>query len=136
MEVSEIPLARTRPRQSIQKREPEFHEIVTRIVDAALQHKAFQVRAYDVRGLTLIADSFVICSASSEPQMKAIRSSVIDAMREIGKHALHVEGEPDASWVVLDYGDVIFHLFRNEARDYYDLDGLWADAPQMVSIDK
>lgn len=124
-------MAKLRSRKKTVESDAEFRKTVARIVGAALEHKAQHIRAYDVRGLTLIADSFVICSAASEPQMKAIRNSVMEAMQEAGKRALHMEGEANSSWVVLDYGDVIFHLFRNEARDYYDLDGLWADAPQI-----
>lgn len=125
-------MARTKPRKIKESgHSSDFLKIAHRIMNAALQHKAHQLRAYDVRGLTLIADSFVICSAMSEPQMKAIRNAVVESMSDIGRHPLHAEGEANSAWLVLDYGDVIFHLFRAEAREYYDLDGLWGDAPQV-----
>jgi len=102
-----------------------------RIGELADKIKAIDIKAYDVRGLTLVADAFVICSASSEPQLKAIANSVREGMKEIGVPPLHTEGTFHGGWMVLDYGDVIVHLFREEAREYYDLDGLWADAPEI-----
>ncbi len=99
-----------------------------RMAHAAYAHKGLDIRAYDVRGLTILADCFVFCSATSEPQMKAILTAVRQEMRDAGSRPLHAEGEPASGWLVLDYGNVIFHLFREEKRTYYDLDGLWGDA--------
>ena len=108
-----------------------------RLAALAAKHKALDIRAYDVRGLTLIADCFLICSASSEPQVKAIFNSVKEGMGEIGLKPIHTEGTPRAGWLVLDYGTIIFHIFREETRDFYDLDGLWGDAPQIeLDIDE
>lgn len=113
------------------KVEDDFLANTRRIAELAADRKAIGLKAYDVRGLTVIADSFIICSAASEPQMKAIANAVRDGMREIGLRARHVEGETGAAWLVLDFGDIIFHLFRVESREFYDLDGLWADAPEI-----
>lgn len=110
-------------------REPEFLAHTHRVAAAAADHKALDLKAYDVRDLTLIADCFVVCSAASEPQMKAIYQSVRRQMKEVGVEPLHAEGVPSDSWLVLDFGAVIFHVFRMEAREFYDLDGLWGDAP-------
>lgn len=99
-----------------------------RMADLAAEKKATDIKIYDVRGLTLIADSFVICNASSEPQLKAVFNSVRDGMKEIGVSPLHAEGAFNSGWLILDYGDILFHLFRPEAREFYDLDGMWADA--------
>lgn len=93
--------------------------------------KAIDIRAYDVRGLTLVADSFLICAASSEPQFKAVCSAIREGMREVGVKPLRVEGSTKGEWVILDYGTIICHVFREKARAYYDLDALWADAPQI-----
>lgn len=101
------------------------------IGELAAEHKALNIKAYDVRELTLIADSFVICSAASEPQMKAVLSAVREGMKEQGIRPLGAEGEPSSGWAVLDFGTTIFHLFRVEAREFYDLDGLWGDAPEI-----
>ena len=117
--------------------EPDFLPNTRRIAALAADYKAGDIRAYDVRELTHLADSFVICSASSEPQVKAIFRSVKVGMKEIGVAPLHAEGAPSSGWLVLDYGAIIFHVFRGEARDFYDLDGLWADAPAIdLGIDE
>ena len=113
------------------KIEPDYFPKTRRAASLASDFKADDILAYDVQGLTLIADSFVICSARSEPQMKAIANGVRDGMKEVGVRALHTEGTPQDGWLVLDFGDVIFHVFRTEARKFYDLDGLWADAPRI-----
>jgi len=105
---------------------------VLRMAELAAQHKGIDIRAYDVRELTVVADAFVVCSAASEPQMRAIFNEVREGMREAGKSPFHSEGDFEGNWVVIDYGSVIFHLFRQEAREFYDLDGLWADAPQIA----
>lgn len=120
------------PKTQTAETEPEFMPDVLRIADAALHHKAQDLRAYDVRGLTLIADAFVLCSASSEPQLKAIFSNVRKEMREVGRKALHAEGQPGDGWLVLDFGTVIFHVFKEEQRGFYDLDTLWGDAPEIA----
>ncbi|MBI5092008.1 MAG: ribosome silencing factor [Candidatus Hydrogenedentes bacterium] len=102
------------------------------IAELAADHKAKDLKAYDVRGLTVIADTFVLCTATSEPQLKAIVGAVRDGMKEVGVPPLYVEGALSGGWMLMDYGDVILHVFREDARDFYDLDGLWADAPEIA----
>lgn len=109
----------------------DFLPATLRIATLAWEVKASDIRAYDVRGLTLIADSFVICTATSEPQLKAVYNTVKEGMKEVGVAPLRSEGKTDGSWMVLDYGTVIFHIFRQEFRAFYDLDGFWADAPAV-----
>ena len=109
----------------------DFLPNTRRLAALAAKHKALDIRAYDLRGLTLIADCFLICSASSEPHVKAIFNSVKEGMGEIGIKPIHTEGTPRTGWLVLDYSSIIVHIFREETRDFYDLDGLWADAPQI-----
>jgi len=108
---------------------PDFLLNTLRICSAADEYKAIDIRAYDVQGLTLVADVFVICSAASEPQVRAIFRGVKDSMAAAGIRALRTEIAFKGGWSVIDYGDILFHLFREEARAFYDLDGLWADAP-------
>lgn len=110
---------------------PDFLTRVLRIAEIADSYKAAELKAYDVRGLTLVADSFVLCSASSEPQMKALFNGIKEGLKEAGVRPQHTEGSIGSQWLILDYGDVIVHLFREEARAFYDLDGLWGDAPQV-----
>ena len=76
-------------------------------------------------------DRFVICSASSERQVRAIAQSVLGKLKEAGQPPLGVEGLGGGAWVLVDLGDVVFHAFHGAARGYYDLEGLWADAPRI-----
>jgi len=111
--------------------EAEYLAHTLRAASLAADKKAEDIRAYDIHGLTVVADSFVLCTATSEPQMKAVVSSVREGMREAGVRLLHDEGRTDGGWILLDFGTVILHVFRKEAREFYDLDGLWADAPAI-----
>jgi ribosome-associated protein len=84
----------------------------------------------DVGGLTTLADYFVICTGNTDRQVKAIADEVDEAMRaSYREHPHHVEGLAHCRWVLMDYSDVIVHVFERETREYYNLDGLWADAP-------
>lgn len=102
-----------------------------RIAELCAEKKGKQIKIYDVRGLTLVADAFVICTAMSEPQLKAIYNSVKDGMDDIKVKALRTEGGFQGGWLLLDYGDIIVHIFREESRAFYDLDGMWADAKEI-----
>lgn len=112
----------------------EFLANAHRIADIAGEFKALDIRGYDIRGLSSIADCFVILTAASEPQFKAIFDGVKNGMKEIGVSPLHAEGTSKGSWMVLDYGDIVVHIFRTAAREFYDLDGLWGDAPQLELV--
>ena len=111
--------------------EPDFLPHVYRIAKLAEDCKAEYIVAYDVRGLTLIADCFMVCTVKSEPQMKAVTNAVQDGMRAVGASPLSVEGPASSCWMLMDYSTIIFHVFRSDARAYYDLDGFWADAPKI-----
>jgi ribosome-associated protein len=94
--------------------------------------KAENVVILDVRKLSSVTDYFVIVSGGSEPHLRAITNELTDQLRD--KHHLRprtVEGEASAAWQVLDYFDVIVHVMRTDARQKYDLESLWGDAPRM-----
>lgn len=110
---------------------PDFLPNLYRIAEIAAQFKAINIKAYDVRGLTLVTDCFLMCSASSDRQLKAIFNGIREGMKEAGIGPTTTEGDFEGSWLLLDYGDVIVHIFREEAREFYDLDGLWGDAPMI-----
>lgn len=95
---------------------------------AADGKKAFDLLVLDVRGLTSIADYFVVCSASNTTQAGAIADGVGQALAAEGIRPSHIEGEAEATWVLMDYGDVIVHVFDERTRDYYSLERLWGDA--------
>jgi ribosome-associated protein len=110
---------------------PDFLPSTIRIAKYAAKHKARDIKAYDLRNLTLIADVFIICSASSGPQVKAIYNSIREGMKEIGVHPRRTEGDPTVGWLLIDFGNIVVHVFREKAREFYDLDGLWGDAPEI-----
>jgi len=109
--------------------EEEFMVTTRHIAVLAADKKAKDIKAYDVRGLTLLADSFVLCSVMSEPQLKAVYHQVHDEMKAAGEGPLRSEGAFQDGWLIMDFGSVIFHIFRERARLFYDLDGMWGDAP-------
>lgn len=99
--------------------------------DAALSKKGEHVVILDVRGLTTYADYFVIATGTSDRQVGAIADAVDDAMRKAGHKPIGVEGYTKGHWILLDYGDVVAHVFYEEARMFYDIEGLWADARKI-----
>ncbi len=99
---------------------------------AAAEKKAENLVLLDLRGVSGFTDFFLITSGSSEPQLKAISSSIRETIREkFGERPLAEDGYPASQWVVLDYGAVICHLFYGEKREFYDLESLWSDAKRV-----
>lgn len=97
--------------------------------DACLDKKGTDIRLLDVTGLTIVADYFVICTAASAPQARAIGEHVRETIREkTGRKPLGIEGLEEGWWVLVDFGDILVHVFQEEARKYYALDETWADA--------
>jgi len=94
----------------------------------AIEKKAADVLLMDLRKVTTTADFFVVCSAGSDTQVKAIADSILDGTENIGMKAWHAEGMQALMWVVLDYVDVVVHIFHKEARSFYNLERLWGDA--------
>ena len=101
------------------------------LANAAYDRQAEDVVALDVRGLTSLADTFLIASGRSRQQVRAIADAVLEAARRDGIRSLGVEGLEEGRWALLDFGSAIFHVFHEEARRHYDLERLWADAPPL-----
>jgi len=101
---------------------------------AAADKKAFQIVGFEVSDLTSYTDSILICSGASDRQVAAIVNAVQRQLKEKGRRPLHVEGERRADWVLLDYGEFVIHVFTEERRVYYGLDGLWGDAPKLDAV--
>ncbi len=97
----------------------------------ALDKKALDVRVLEIGRLSSIADYLVLATGRSDKQAQAIADSVKQGMKKFGK-VLDVEGMTEGKWVVIDYGDVIVHIFQEEQRRYYDLDELWSAAPAVA----
>ena len=103
-------------------------------VSAALDKKAIDLDVLAVSALTSIADYFLLCSATSERQAQAIADSVVDKLREDDRvKPLLVEGTTPGRWILLDYGDFIFHIFTEDCRRFYGLERLWGDAPNVTA---
>ena len=98
------------------------------ICKAASDKKARDIVVMDMRGLMSSTDYFVICSANTATQVRAIADNIEEAMDEAGIAFNHKEGYREGEWVLLDYGDVVAHIFMQEAREYYALERLWGDA--------
>ncbi len=95
------------------------------------ERKAEGVVALDVRGISSVADYMLVCSGRSSRQVTAIAESIVVHMKKRRRKAIGVEGLKDGQWALLDYGDVIVHVFYEPIRGFYDLEGLWADAPRI-----
>jgi len=100
-------------------------------VRAAESKKATDIKVLDLREVTSFADFFVICSAASQRQIQAISDEVEKRLKEEGEAPLSVEGYPNAEWVLMDYGDLLVHIFTAQARQYYDLERLWRHAKEV-----
>ncbi len=96
----------------------------------ALDKKALEVKILEIGRLSSIADYLVLASGRSDKQTQAIADSVRQGLKKFGK-ALDIEGVKEGQWIVIDYGDVIVHIFQEEIRRYYNLDELWSAAPEV-----
>ncbi len=106
-------------------------EIAVTAARAAAAKQAADVTILDVHGLIVITDYFVIASGETDRQVKTILEEVERAVRELGEKPIRREGDADSGWALLDYIDVVVHVFAQEEREYYDLERLWRDAPRL-----
>lgn len=106
-----------------------FPELVVLINNALLEKKADSIKVLDVRKLTTLTDFFVVCTGNSDTQIKALTNNVTQKVKEhSGEHVWRKEGLESKKWVVLDYVDVVVHIFNEETRRYYGLETMWNDA--------
>ena len=108
---------------------------VRRAADLALERKASDVLVLDLRGISSATDYFVLASGSSDVQVRSVAEHVRDELRSDGVRADHVEGLRAGSWVLLDYIDMVVHVFHHQAREFYQLETLWGDAPRIAFQD-
>lgn len=100
-----------------------------KIADLIFNKKGYDVNILDLRNLATFADYFVICSAESDTQVKAIADEIDKSLRDEGIKCWHKEGYMALNWVLLDYVDVVVHVFKKESREFYNIEKLWGDAP-------
>ncbi len=106
----------------------EAMEISSIAKEALLDKKAEDVQILDLTGISNIADCFVIASGNNVNQVKAMANNVEEQLYKKGYKTLHTEGFQSATWILLDYGTVLIHLFNKEEREYYGLERIWGDA--------
>jgi ribosome-associated protein len=100
-------------------------------IKAVIEKKAEELVALDLREIASFTDYFLICSGTSTRQVQAIADEVVEKLKEQGARPLHVEGYSSGQWVLIDYGDMIVHVFEQRAREFYDLERLWRDAKRL-----
>jgi ribosome-associated protein len=98
---------------------------------AAADKKALDVAILDMREASSITDYFLICSGGSARQVQAIADAIDEQMSQFGEASLGVEGYREGRWILMDYGDVIVHVFAQDTREFYALERLWANAPKI-----
>lgn len=126
-----IPQPPRRKRPTADRHSSETVHTAIAIARAALEKKAANIEIIDLVGKTDYADYLVLMSAGSDRHVRAIADEIQDELRKQKKRPLSVEGLTAGSWVLLDYGDVVVHVFQESARAVYDIDGLWLDAARV-----
>ncbi|BCW92507.1 MAG: ribosome silencing factor [Acidobacteriota bacterium] len=111
----------------------EIFSRLQKVVAAMEAKKAYHLLALDVSGKTSIADAFVLCSVASSRQAQAVADEVDRVLAQAGVHALSVEGYLHGTWILMDYGDFVLHIFQEDRREYYGLERLWGDAPDITA---
>ena len=112
----------------------ETEDLAQRIADVLSDHQAEDIVMMDISKVSSFTDYFVVATANNPRQMNALIDSVGQELRKDGVRPLRTEGGPDSGWVLLDYGNAIVHLFSPDDRDYYNLEGLWAQGVSVVHI--
>ena len=112
------------------KQELTSRERALKCAALALDKKAYEVKIYEIARISSIADYLVLANGTSDKQVQAIAESVKQGLKPFGRH-LDIEGLQEGNWVIIDYGDIIFHAFHEDTRRYYNLDDLWSAAPKI-----
>ncbi len=107
-----------------------FPDEVRRAAELAQERKGHDVLVLDLRGISSATDYFVIAGGTSDVQVKAIAEHVVEELKKDGVRPQHLEGLQGGRWVLLDYVDFVVHVFHPQARDFYQLERLWGDAPR------
>ena len=109
-----------------------LEEQVKLVVQALEDKKAVDVKTYDVRGVSGLCDAFVVATGTAAPHLKGLVAGVQQAMRTAGEPSFRLSGDPESGWIVVDYVDVVVHVFSPEARAYYALERLWDGAKPIL----
>jgi ribosome-associated protein len=141
--IKKTPVKKIAPKKTIVRKrpapkpEPEFNKLIALAAgEYALEKKATNIKILDVRDITSFTDYFIIATGSSDMQVKAIAENILTKLRESGVTPWKSEGWDTLSWVIVDFVDVVVHIFTETAREFYNLERLWADAPTEIIEDK
>ena len=110
--------------------------MVKEIVSVLEEKKGEEITILDIRQISVIADYFIIVSAENPRQLDSLSDAVQDKMEKLGFRLRRVEGVPESGWLLLDYNDVIVHVFHKEQRQYYDLERIWSDGKRIPEVTK
>lgn len=105
-------------------------------VGSAMDRKALDPVALDLRGLSSVADFFVILTGTSDRHVQAVAENIMEAFKGVGNPLIGSEGLSEGKWILLDYGEVVVHVFLEPVREYYDIERLWIDAPRLQLEDQ
>ncbi len=98
------------------------------------ERKGNDILLLDVREITILADYFILCSATSERHIKALVGDISKQLKGDVGRPIGIEGNPESGWMLIDYGDVVIHVFLSGTRDFYDLESLWQESKTVVHI--
>jgi len=107
-----------------------------RISELMMEKKAIDIIIIDVRKITTLTDFFVVCTSESQPQTRAITDHINQKMKEEGVRSWHIEGYEHLDWVLVDFVNIVVHIFSKETREYYELERLWADGTITIVQDE
>ena len=107
------------------------YEMAVGLAKALDSKKGLNIKVLKTEELTTLADYFVLCTATSNTQIKAMSDACEEAMEKHGEQAHHIEGHRGGTWLLMDFSDVVVHVFTDEARKFYDLERLWTDAQEI-----
>ena len=113
----------------------DSYKFSQKICEYIFNKKGYDVIILDLKKLTSFTDYFIICSADSDTQVKAIADEIDKSLKDEGIKCWHKEGYSSLNWVLLDYVDVVVHIFKKSSRDFYNLEKLWGDAPSEIIED-
>ncbi len=100
-------------------------------VNAALEKKAHKILVLNVKKVSSLSDYFIVCSGNSDRQVQTIAEYIEGVLKKAGRRPIGIEGERIGKWVLMDYGDVVIHIFFDPVREFYDIERLWPDAPRL-----
>ncbi len=113
----------------------ESKKMTELVIEALEDKKAEDIRVLDISGVSVLADYFVIANGMNRNQVQAMADSVEDALGRAGYEPKHIEGYQSANWILMDYKDVIIHVFSKEDRGFYDLERIWRDGKEISKED-